>query len=75
MNKLLLFIPALLLFGAPSAPAFLPPTDRNGPLSVSIADPGEIQALGKALAVPVTLKNSSAQPLAGGDQALHRRGG
>jgi hypothetical protein len=65
MKSILLFASAALLLGASPAPAFLPPTDRNGPLTVTIADPGEVQALEKALAVPVTLSNSSAQPLAG----------
>ena len=65
MKKILLVVPALLLLGASSATAFLPPTDRNGPLTVAIADPGEIQALEKVIALPVTLSNSSAQPLTG----------
>jgi hypothetical protein len=65
MKKILLVVPAVLLLGAVAARAFLPPTDHNGPLTVTIADPGEVQALEQAIAVPVTLRNSSAQPLAG----------
>ena len=65
MNKLLHVVLAVLLWGALAARAFLPPTDHNGPLTVTIADPGEVQALEKSIAVPVTLSNSSAQPLPG----------
>jgi hypothetical protein len=65
MKKILFVVPAVLLLGALAAHAFLPPTDRNGPLTVAIADPGEVQALEKPIAVPVTLSNSSTQALTG----------
>ena len=54
------------LLAVPSAAwAFNPPTDTAGPLTIRIADPGEIQALDKPIAVPVTLTNGGDSPLAG----------
>lgn len=65
MKKILFVIPAFLLLCSQATHAFLPPTDRNGPLTIAIADPGEVQALEKPIPIPVTLSNSTAQPLAG----------
>ena len=65
MKRHLLIVPAVIVLGTLAARAFTPPVDRCGPLTVAIADPGEIQALEKAIAVPVTLSNSSTQTLAG----------
>lgn len=54
------------LLAVPStAWAFNPPTDTAGPLTMRIADPGEIRALDKPIAVPVTLTNAGDSPLAG----------
>ncbi len=54
------------LLAVPStAWAFNPPTDTAGPLTIRIADPGEIRALDKPIAVPVTLTNAGDSPLAG----------
>ena len=44
---------------------FNPPTDTAGPLTIRIADPGEVRALDKPLAMPVTLTNSGDTPLTG----------
>ena len=65
MTRLLLAVSSILVFGALVARAFPPPTDRSGPLTMTIADPGEVRALEKPITVPVTLSNSSAQPLSG----------
>ncbi len=65
MTKLLPIVPAVILFSALVARGFSPPADHNGPLTMTIADPGEVQALEKPIAVPVTLDSSSAQPLSG----------
>ena len=46
-------------------PRLSPPTDQAGPLTITIADPGEVQALERPIPVPVTLSNSSEQPLSG----------
>ncbi len=58
-------VSALLLAIATSAFAFSPPQDTAGPLTIRIADPGEMRALDKPLAVPVTLTNAGDAPLAG----------
>ncbi|MBI5395602.1 MAG: hypothetical protein HZA91_09935, partial [Verrucomicrobia bacterium] len=47
------------------APAFSPPVATEGPLTIRIADPGEVKALDKPIAVPVTLTNAGDAPLAG----------
>lgn len=57
-------IAALLAAALPSL-AFTPPRDTAGPLTVSIADPGEVTALEKSIAVPVTLANAGDAPLSG----------
>ena len=60
-----LFGIAALLAAAALAPAFTPPRDTAGPLTVSIADPGEVKALDKSIAVPVTLANAADEPISG----------
>ncbi|MCX6908289.1 MAG: NEW3 domain-containing protein, partial [Verrucomicrobia bacterium] len=57
-------IAALLAAELPS-PAFTPPRDTAGPLTVSIADPGEVTALEKSIAVLVMLANAGDAPLSG----------
>jgi len=47
------------------AAAFLPPEESAGPLVLSIADPGEVTALGQPLRINVTVKNSGASKLDG----------
>ncbi len=61
--KILLACAALL--SGQSAHAFSPPEDTKGALTVRIADPGEVTALGKPVAVPVTLVNSGDAALLG----------
>jgi hypothetical protein len=60
----LLEIAVLLGAAAPSL-AYTPPRDTAGPLTVSIADPGDVKALGKSIGVPVTLANAADEPLSG----------
>ncbi|MFZ2640952.1 MAG: NEW3 domain-containing protein [Verrucomicrobiia bacterium] len=60
-----LFGIAVLLATSTLALAFTPPRDTAGPLTVSIADPGEVKALEKSIAVPVTLANAGDTPLSG----------
>ena len=55
----------LLLSAITSAPAFTPPRDTAGPLTVIIADPGEVNALNKSVAVPVTLASTADEPVSG----------
>lgn len=45
--------------------AFSPPEDKAGPLTMRIADPGEVQALNKSIAVPVTITNSGDEAMSG----------
>lgn len=45
--------------------AFNPPTDTSGPLTAEIGDPGEVEALEKALPVPLTLKNGGGSVVSG----------
>ncbi len=61
------FFAFLMLLAAklPIAHAFNPPTDTQGALTVSIAEPGDVTALEKPIAVPVTLSNSGDMPLNG----------
>ncbi len=51
--------------GAFYAYAFLPPEDTAGPLTLSIADPGEVEMLGQPLRLNVTVKNSGSTKLDG----------
>ena len=48
-----------------SALAFLPPEDTAGPLTLSIADPGEVKALNQPLPITVTVKNTGPTQLTG----------
>jgi len=45
--------------------AFLPPVDTAGPLTLSIADPGEVTALGRPLRIDITLNNAGPAKLDG----------
>jgi len=66
-QKTILFgvvLPAMFT-AAFSAFAFSPPVDTAGPLTLSIADPGEVTALGQPLRVSVTVKNSGPTKLDG----------
>ncbi|MBM3891860.1 MAG: hypothetical protein FJ388_22330, partial [Verrucomicrobia bacterium] len=45
--------------------AFNPPRDTQGPLTVEIANPGDVTALEKSIEVPVTLANAGDSPLSG----------
>ena len=45
--------------------AFLPPVDTAGPLTLSIADPGEIKALGQPMSITITVKNTGSITLDG----------
>lgn len=66
MIKTLLFaFLALIFVQLPPVFAFSPPTDTQGALTVSIADPGAVTALNKAINTPVTLSNAGDAPLAG----------
>ncbi len=51
--------------GMVSAPGFLPPTDTAGPLTLSIKDPGIVNALGQPFPLSVTLKNNGPTQLEG----------
>lgn len=62
--KLLTCLVAATLCALP-AHAFNPPKDTAGALTIEIADPGEVKALGQPVAVPVTLTNASDAPLSG----------
>ena len=62
--RLLIMLGGLLALHS-TAWAFAPPMDTAGPLTIRIADPGEIRALDKPIAVPVTLTNAGDAPLAG----------
>ena len=48
-----------LFTGAFCALAFSPPEDTAGPLTLSIADPGEVVALGQPISITIILKNSA----------------
>ena len=48
-----------------SAFAFSPPRDTAGPLTLSIADPGEVTVLGRPLRIDITLKNDGPTKLEG----------
>jgi len=54
-----------ILFLCSRARAFDAPTETQGPLTVTIADPGEVAALRKPIDVPVTLASSADRPLNG----------
>ena len=54
-----------ILAGMVSAPGFLPPTDTAGPLTLTIENPGEVNALGEPHPLKVTLKNSGPTRLEG----------
>jgi hypothetical protein len=56
---------AALLAGTFTASAFLPPEDTEGPLTLSIADPGEVEALGQPLSIKIAVKNNGLTTLAG----------
>lgn len=58
-----IFLACAAVFSIHGARAFTPPEDTAGALTVRIADPGEVTALEKPVAVPITLINS-------GDSAL-----
>lgn len=45
--------------------AFSPPRDTAGPLTLEIADPGDVKALEQPIAITVTARNSGAGPLRG----------
>ncbi|MEI8309873.1 MAG: hypothetical protein WCH98_03865 [Verrucomicrobiota bacterium] len=45
--------------------AFLPPSDTAGPLTLSIADPGEVTVPGEPLRIDITLKNDGPAKIEG----------
>lgn len=55
----------VILLACHSLFAFLPPEDAAGPLTLTIAGPGEVKALGQPLRFDVTLKNSGDSRLDG----------
>src|ERR1700722_5306574 len=56
---LAIFTGVFSLFG------FLPPEDTAGPLTLSIADPGEITVLGRPFRLNVTVRNAGSTKLDG----------
>jgi len=64
-RKLFCAIALTLLSFALPVLAFSPPEDTAGPLTIKIAEPGEVTALEQPLSVPVTLANAGDATLTG----------
>ena len=54
-----------VFLGVRSSWAFTQPVDTVGPLTLSMADPGEVTALGQPLRLSVSVRNAGAAPLDG----------